>query len=85
MGKFIKSLLGVLVLGAVAAALLYFFDLTQPSEVMEVLEEEEGAGQESEPQAFSIETLIDAQYPGSDLFLEQTLSDGPNYTRSVGS
>ena len=85
MGKFIKSLLGVLVLGAVAAALLYFFDLTQPSEVMEVLEEEEGAGQESEPQAFSIETLIDAQYPGSDLFLEQTLSDGPNYTRSVVS
>ncbi|MDP3740818.1 MAG: alpha/beta hydrolase [bacterium] len=51
---------------------------------LEIIDDEQ-AGSVETTNPFSIKSLMEGQYPGSDLVVEQTLSDGSNYRQQIVS
>lgn len=80
-----QTILAVVIFGALGFAVLIYFNQDQPAEEISILNDDELAGQESELNPFSIEALMEGQYPGSVLIVEQALPDGSNYRQSIVS
>ncbi len=75
----------------IGGSILYFnnFNNISITRVVETetdtIEKEDEGGLEQEVHPLSIQSLRDAEYPGSDIVIEQTLESGINYQRYIAS